>query len=725
MTPARAVAQRLNNAFVSVPPSPISLDQYRPLKGTQLHASTKLKENIPLPPFYVSILQSYPSSSSHKRKMDDRDQPSHTIASATKKAKHTVTSSSTAKQTQHAPEEEYPNGFIYCHQCNRKRDLQVSVQCTSLKPRATAAGAQERRCLVKYCKSCLMNHYGESVDDIKAQTRNARTQSGHVVGEGYIFKCPRCRDICDCSKCKRAKGLEPLSALQGKADNPKREKKSKTQVIKETAVTPAVQKAILKKSKPKALPTLKWTAILANLSQAEAEERICIREFFQRFGRIMDPPIAKGHLEELETISGRKKLRDDNDELAGWISEPCLKAIVLGLLECLANDHENNIAKIIKLHVKELRSAGMNLNKIWKILADMRETIANSTSNEVSGRPQAVLTFPNPLPPPASANIRATRSIAGTSTISVCHTAQMIPVILSLINLALETAAARKEMEQGIKDSKDAARDAREAAKRENDQWEQARKPAEHTIIKTTNKGKEKDAKQTQENVEKRMLHKARLLNIDNALKIVTSGFAPRFSALGADHEGRMYYALRPGYPEREAALEYLEALSSDKPTKVKRKARNIGDTKREELTEWSWFIAVWGKKPQATPARTAGHDKSSDGEGGESWWALGESEEILKVADWITIKCGLEDEEDVTTAPSSSTPKLNKRKMDELKQLVLDLRAYAGLLEWRSRETLLNELRTLEDKGLEQQRIDAQGIPKAAPIPTSRFYGA
>lgn len=124
MTSARTVAQRLNNAFVFVPPSPFSLDQYRPLKGTQLHASTKLKENIPLPPFYVSILQSFPSSSSLKRKMDDRDQPPHTTASATKKAKHPVTISPKAKQTQHASEEEYPNGFIYCHQCNRKRDLQ-------------------------------------------------------------------------------------------------------------------------------------------------------------------------------------------------------------------------------------------------------------------------------------------------------------------------------------------------------------------------------------------------------------------------------------------------------------------------------------------------------------------------------------------------------------------------------------------------------------------------
>ena len=224
------------------------------------------------------------------------------------------------------------------------------------------------------------------------------------------------------------------------------------------------------------------------------------------------------------------------------------------------------------------------------------------------------------------------------------------------------------------------------------------------------------------QNAEKRMLHKTRLLNIDNALKIVTSGFAPRFSALGVDHEGRMYYALGPGYSEREAALEYLQALSSDKPTKVKRKAR--GDTDREELTGWSWFIAVWGKKPQATPGRTASDDKSSDGEGRESWWALGESDEILKVADWITIKCGLEDEEDVTTAPSSSTPKPNKRKMDQLKQLVIDLREYAGLLEWRSCETLVNELRTLEDQGLEQQQIDAKGIPKAAPIPTSQFYG-
>jgi hypothetical protein len=55
------------------------------------------------------------------------------------------------------------------------------------------------------------------------------------------------------------------------------------------------------------------------------------------------------------------------------------------------------------------------------------------------------------------------------------------------------------------------------------------------------------------------------MTNIDNALKIIGSSFAPRFTSLGTDDDGRVYYALSPGVAEREAALEYLEVAASNK----------------------------------------------------------------------------------------------------------------------------------------------------------------
>jgi len=53
------------------------------------------------------------------------------------------------------------------------------------------------------------------------------------------------------------------------------------------------------------------------------------------------------------------------------------------------------------------------------------------------------------------------------------HTAQMIPVIISLIHLVLETAIVREEIDQGIRDARDIARDAKEATRIENERWEE------------------------------------------------------------------------------------------------------------------------------------------------------------------------------------------------------------------------------------------------------------
>lgn len=85
------------------------------------------------------------------------------------------------------------------------------------------------------------------------------------------------------------------------------------------------------------------------ITQAQAEERIFIREFVLRFGHIMEPIIAKSCLEELEFIAGKAKKNDDNGMVA-WVSEPCLKGLVLRLLGLLAKDHETEIAKASNYH---------------------------------------------------------------------------------------------------------------------------------------------------------------------------------------------------------------------------------------------------------------------------------------------------------------------------------------------------------------------------------------
>ena len=100
-------------------------------------------------------------------------------------------------------------------------------------------------------------------------------------------------------------------------------------------------KGIVKPLK-KVLPQLKWTSVSCVITRVQVEERIFIREFALRFGHVMGPVISKSSLEELEFIAGKTK---DNEMLA-WVSEPCLKGLVLGLLGLLAKDHESEVAKV-------------------------------------------------------------------------------------------------------------------------------------------------------------------------------------------------------------------------------------------------------------------------------------------------------------------------------------------------------------------------------------------
>lgn len=130
--------QRLNKAYVQVPQSPVSLSSYRALGGSaHLVPSSRLKENTPLPPFKLAMPQ-HPSSSSAstKRKISDRDSSSLVFdgvyISSTKKSRLSASTGNMTPLKAKAPKPEvpaanacpgFPNGFSYCHQCNKKRDV--------------------------------------------------------------------------------------------------------------------------------------------------------------------------------------------------------------------------------------------------------------------------------------------------------------------------------------------------------------------------------------------------------------------------------------------------------------------------------------------------------------------------------------------------------------------------------------------------------------------------
>lgn len=191
------------------------------------------------------------------------------------------------------------------------------------------------------------------------------------------------------------------------------------------------------------------------------------------------------------------------------------------------------------------------------------------------------------------------------------------------------------------------------------------------------------------------------MTRIENAQKIVAPSFAPRFTVLGTDKDGRTYYALSPSIHDREIALDFLAIASSDKNLKLK-KCRSPSEEQRQELRDWSWFIAVWGRKPEvlgASSERMAVGDTFSDDENEDSnmrWWGFWGVNEINKLAEWIAIQSGLdEDDETIDRATpvgtSSTASKLAVKKGDpkteSMKKLVRGLKEYATLLEWRTKE--------------------------------------
>src|SRR6266511_4004654 len=138
---------------------------------------------------------------------------------------------------------------------------------------------------------------------------------------------------------------------------------------------------------------------------------------------------------------------------------------------------------------------------------------------------------------------------------------------------------------------------------------------------------------------------------------------------LGTDNEGRVYYALSPSVAEREAALEYLEVATREKAMKLKKKGRVLPIEERQGMRDWSWFVAVWGAKHPslplgAKPLKTQGMDLDGGGgsseEGGDDetvlkWWGFWDAEEVTKLAEFITISSGIEDE--VGSSSGRETP--------------------------------------------------------------------
>lgn len=385
-----------------------------------------------------------------------------------------------------------------------------------------------------------------------------------------------------------------------------------TAQTQKSRAAPKAKEAAPAKPPPKPL----WTRIDTSLDQTTAEARIHIREFVQRFSAVLD--ISKTHLDELEEITGTTgehgaRTGDGHDEdIEGWVSEPCVKAIILGLLNVIASSTDNHaIARVAKDPINDVRASGANLNKIWVALAALRDGLRRV--------PSSPFQYPDPLPPPASVSYRTTRHTHQTGTdLFVGNSAQLVPVVSALIESALHTKAIREEIERGLEQEKTLARDVREEVSRQKTLFEE---------LKSKAKGKGPSKADREQ-------HKQVLQDIEHAQSVALAKCIHRYAPVGYDHEGRVYYFLTPSEAEREAALQLI--AGKDAKVKISRRRGGLMEEDRRAMRRWSWFVAVWGALPEGAALNEADEEEADEISDEPRWWGFYEPGEIRKMAEWI-----------------------------------------------------------------------------------------
>lgn len=262
-------------------------------------------------------------------------------------------------------------------------------------------------------------------------------------------------------------------------DPPPKPKVPKPPRAPDTAMIPKPKRPINRQLKP--LPTVTWTPLPVppSFTLDRALPRMAIREFVVRFGRLLD--MSRAHLEELEEIGGRRPHEVDEPDSdseqdiqveMGWVGETCLRAILLGLLNLLSDSQielgGKQGKKAFQDAIQEIKASRANLSRIWIALASLRAEI-----EKVDGR----LIFPDPLSPPQHTKIHTTRSGAlNCSGVNVATTAQLVPVVLPLIEMALDTQAVHDELDEGVKEAKERVKEEKERAKAIREQWDLRKK---------------------------------------------------------------------------------------------------------------------------------------------------------------------------------------------------------------------------------------------------------
>jgi hypothetical protein len=116
--------------------------------------------------------------------------------------------------------------------------------------------------------------------------------------------------------------------------------------LDQAATSQPLKPKVPRKPKARKAPVVRWSKLDTPLSLEETLARIEIREFVLRFAPIMSPSISKVCLEELANIAGAGRSDFEEDLLTGWVSEHCVKSLIVGLLSLLGEQEDDFISKV-------------------------------------------------------------------------------------------------------------------------------------------------------------------------------------------------------------------------------------------------------------------------------------------------------------------------------------------------------------------------------------------
>lgn len=166
-----------------------------------------------------------------------------------------------------------------CHQC-RQRKTGLMAACRGSK--------KNGRCTLRYCKNCIRNRYPLIADEVLKEE---------------VWECPKCRNDCNCSKCKKRRGEEPAGPMVHAVKRPKGnlQRIESTDALKAEIVVPR--------------GTLVTCVAGVEMQPEDVGAAIQFLEFCRSFGEIFQ--IRKGQSEKIvKDITGDRQLREVSSVVA-------------------------------------------------------------------------------------------------------------------------------------------------------------------------------------------------------------------------------------------------------------------------------------------------------------------------------------------------------------------------------------------------------------------------